>query len=393
MGRTQRQDNPFNPDATAGPAHLAGRDKELREIFDPLDSIAPDKKERAPRAPVKIIGPRGVGKTTLLNEAEKEAKAKGIAVVKVTEMRDLHPKSELCTKLADVLRGESLWRKAQKQLDRGRDVKAAPVDASILECHRHDFRNLLEQCLKKQPLALLLEEAMDYDPDALRSVLLAWKQMAGNKYPLALLLAGTPKLDQTLDNARAGFMVLAEHLYLSGLAPEATRKALRRPLEDHGVKVRDEALETLAGMTDDYPYFIQIAGAEVWKAMAAADSEEMDEEILRRAAAGIQKKREEFYQTNCGKIKTATLTVYAQHVIEMMHLNDGRATGDMITDALEERFPENDADQILDIYNELVEYGFVWLRGGEMEPGIPPFFNYCKAQAKKAANRKKQPAT
>ena len=71
-----------------------------------------------------------------------------------------------------------------------------------------------------------------------------------------------------------------DDFHLDVLAPAATREALRQPFEERGVKVRDEALELLAGMTDDYPYFIQIAGAEVWDTLAAAGRNELDEEIV-----------------------------------------------------------------------------------------------------------------
>ena len=75
MGKFTPENNPFAAGPATEPAYLAGRDQELQTISRALNRIteARDEKtgilEMTPLAPIKIVGPRGVGKTTLLKEA------------------------------------------------------------------------------------------------------------------------------------------------------------------------------------------------------------------------------------------------------------------------------------------------------------------------------------
>ena len=385
MSKSKLGKNPFKPGPATKPGYLAGRDSELSVIAKALDEITEPQDEttgllkETPLAPIKIVGPRGVGKTTLLLEAQDYAKAKNLTVVKVTEMRDLHPKSELCSKLADVLWGESFWRKAQKQLDRVKDFKAGPVGVSITEGQRYDLRNLMDQFLKKQPLVLLLDEAMEYDAEALGSTLRICQQMIGDKYPLALLLAGTPKLDQKLAKTKASFIGRTDNLYLNTLSPEATRDALLKPFEEREVKVQKDALELMAGMTDDYPYFTQIVGAGVWDAMDEAEREEADGEIVRRAEARIQKKRDEFYEFVYGNMFSPETMQHARTVMEILNERGGRTTRARIVNGLAAGLGENGQSQAMEIFHQLVDLGFIWSNGRRMEAGIPSFFSYCEA--------------
>lgn len=367
------------------PAHLAGRDRELRVIEKALDEIAgPRNKETgilndSPLTPIKIVGPRGVGKTVLLSEAREMAKARKVAVVKIAVLKNLDPESPLAKRILALVDEQKLSNAFLSQLARIKEVRLGPAGLVLNSDKQHTlFEEALETCLAQRPLALLLDEAMEYDPEALGMLLQICQQMIDQKFPLAVLLAGTPDLDQNLAKAKASFIDRTEDLYINAIAPAATREGLRKPFADSGAQVTDKALELMEGMTDNYPFLIQGVGYEVWEAMEAARQGRVTATTVRLAEEGIQRRRDGFYQKVYGKIHSAVMLRHARKIMTLLQERGGRATRVKIVDSLAEEFEENGQRQALDAFHALVDLGFIWSKDNLMEPGIPSFFKYCE---------------
>jgi AAA+ ATPase superfamily predicted ATPase len=71
--------NPFSPGAGSPPPELAGRDSVLEEVKVLLSRV----REKRPEKSLLLTGLRGVGKTVLLNEAERIAEREGYRTVLV----------------------------------------------------------------------------------------------------------------------------------------------------------------------------------------------------------------------------------------------------------------------------------------------------------------------
>ena len=85
---------PFAPGAGTIPAYVAGRKAERQTIDKAIAAITSKRTKEgnlanSPMAPITIIGPRGVGKTTLLDLAEKKALEQDVLVITIVQMPDL----------------------------------------------------------------------------------------------------------------------------------------------------------------------------------------------------------------------------------------------------------------------------------------------------------------
>jgi Cdc6-like AAA superfamily ATPase len=76
--------NPFSPGAGSPPPELVGRDPVLEQARILLGRI----KERRPEKSMLLTGLRGVGKTVLLNEIERLARAAGYRTISIEAHED-----------------------------------------------------------------------------------------------------------------------------------------------------------------------------------------------------------------------------------------------------------------------------------------------------------------
>ena len=383
MAKSNQGRNPFKPGPATKPGYLAGRDQELRVIKNALDAITEpqDKKtgrmEDSPFAPIKIAGPRGVGKTTLVKEARLMAEKRGVHVVLIGRFKKLDTDSPLYVNLVAGMKEKGAQAELKELLERVKEMKLGPLGVSW----NSDKQNLLlmqvlQSFVTKQPLALLVDEAMECDSELLGELLYMCQDMINYQHPMMLILAGTPNLNRNLAEIRANFTDCTKDLDINALAPEATREALCNPFEKRGVKVRYEALELMAGMTDDYPFFIQIVGHEVWEAMVAAGRDQIDKEIVSQAEKSIQQERNKSYSKTYERMDELDLLEHARQVMDLLHKNEGRASREMVMNRLMQGFNDNVRQQARDVFHALVDRGFIWEKEGEMEPGIPSFFTY-----------------
>ena len=399
MSKSKLGRNPFKPGPATKPAYLAGRARELGVIENTLEEIAGPRDEKTGLlvepglAPVKIVGPRGVGKTTLLAEARRMAQARGIHVVWIEKLPNLEPDGILVKNVLAGLKPKGRQLDMQAVLNQIASLKVGPVSVGLSRNRQEVlFEEALEACMEQRPLALLLDEAMEYDPEMLGALLQISQKMIVHEHPLALFLAGTPNLDMNLDRTGASFIDRTEDMYVNDLTPEATQEALHKPFSDRGVEVDGKALKLMVKMTDNYPFFTQIAGLEVWNTMAASGLKKVDVAIVRQAEAGIKRRRQGFYEKAYGKMENIKVLTHAHTVMEVLRLNGGRATMRTILGSLARDDSDAEQDKALDIFHKLVDRGFIWSKDDEMEAGIPSFFNYCQEQEKKAMKQAKNMA-
>ena len=384
MGTTK---NPFAPGTATEPPHLAGREEQRKLITEALQLIAEPlvdgSLEHSPLAPIKIIGPRGAGKTTLLHLAGAAARRQGIHVIVNARLRSLAPGSAIDRKLRDGMD----WREwIPLELSRlfrlGWGFGPANASAEREQQEQETFDIVLQTRLCRQPVLLLLDEAMHYDIASLGDLLQACQQMIGAKLPLAVMMAGTPALDGKLKQTKATFIQRCEEMYIHQLSDEAVRDALRKPLLDNGVAaVADEALDLMASWTDNYPYFVQLAGKAVWKAMRADGRNEIDLALAQSAEAAMQKRRQDYYREVFEVISQAEALDYASQIVAIVEATDSPLPPEKVRAELAAANDGMSNEEARKIFNLLLDNSLIWLADKRrVHPAFPSFFSYFKKE-------------
>ena len=375
------------------PEHLAGREPEQALLRQALQDITGPRKwfygplrGEAPQ-PLKIIGPRGAGKTALLAWAKREAEPLGADIVRLAFLPGAKTKDVIAgfrRQLATV----PGWRKVEAQAFKYIQMALnwQPGQSSVL-----DFGELLATRLRFRPLLLLLDEVMHHDPKMLGGLLQQSQILMSEEWPLAVVLAGTPALNEHLDEVDATFINRAKNIRINGLDPAATRAALSKPFADRGVTVTDEALELMLSWTDDYPYFTQIVGRKVWEAKKGAAR--VDVALVRSVEQAVQKEREDFYESIYHIISKAKLLEHARKAVAAIEADPEPLTPVQVCTCMAAG-TDLDEQRTLKIYNQLLDAGLFWQPSSRrVSAAIPSFFNYFKEEYKRdhAQSRQAQP--
>ena len=244
-----------------------------------------------------------------------------------------------------------------------------------------EFERILGIRLRFRPLMLVLDDVIHYDMAMLDRMLNQCQLLASSGWPLALALVGTPALDSRLIKTKAGFIHRSEDIHINALDPDATREALGRPFLDRSVMVAGEALELMVSWTDDYPYFIQIVGSEVWDAKKGAAK--VDVALVQSVEQAVQKRRDEFYASIFEMISDDFLLDHAMKAVEAIEAAPEPLSPEQVRVRMAEG-TDLDKQRTLEIYNKLLAAGLFWHTGDRnVIAAIPSFFNYFKTEYKR----------
>ncbi len=204
------------------------------------------------------------------------------------------------------------------------------------------------------------------------------QQLMNKRWPLAMIIAGTPGLDSFLSDVDATFINRSHQMYIHQLSDEATREALGKPFADKGCQISDDALELMASWTDNYPYFIQIAGRAVWKAMIDAKRAEVDKALAQAAEPAMQDMRDIYYQSLYLDLTKAKLLRYANHMVGIVENAKKPPVLQQVCRQLEQA-AGIDADSSYEICEQMQDLNLLWVaKDRRVEVAIPSFFSYFK---------------
>lgn len=380
MAALPKSKNPFKPGTGNRPAVLAGRDEEIEVIKDTLSFIKGLREEdgaplqEAPLAPIKIVGPRGVGKTTLLAYANKEARRRKIHVVRCSFLKDYKGFDGFDALIDKMLGGFEVTGDVSARVG----VKYAEIKASAHVERRNTYNRVLKELLAKKPVLFLLDEAIHYDQGLLALLLQENQDLLSEDWPLATIMAGTPGLDSFLSGVDPTFINRSHKMSIHLLSDEAVREALGKPFADNGCQITDDALELMASWTDNYPYFIQIAGKAVWKAMIDAKRADVDKSLAQAAEPAMQKRRDIYYSSLYLDITEAKLLGYANHMVVIVE----NAKKPLVVQQACRRLEQAagiDADSSYEICKQMQDLNLLWVATDRrVEAAIPSFLSYFK---------------
>ena len=327
---------------------------------------------------MKIVGPRGVGKTALQTWAGFEADALEVDV-DVEKLAWL-PKgmaedeiSGLMSRMATIqgLSWKQLEAQAYKYFQLTRNPRTGPLSM-------HDFKDILEARLRFRPLLLLMDEVMHYDVKLLGQMLHQIQMLIDEGWPLAVVLAGIPTLDAHLDKVDARFVYRTKDIYINRLDPAATRAAVSRPFTDRGIAVADDALDLMASWTDGYSHFTQVVGDEVWDAKEKDGCAEIDVALVRGVEQKVWEQRLDIYGSIRGRLRSSILLEQARKVVAAIEAAPEPLTPEELC-ACMAAGTDLDAQGAREVYNQLLHAGLIWADGdSRVHAALPSFFDYFK---------------
>lgn len=273
------QNSPYTPGTMA--TDVPGRDTQLSDISGTLARVATDG-HFGGRIRVDI-GPRGVGKTSLLRRAQRTAEKLQLATIYVTAGN-----GALSAVITDeITQTTRAWGIGDALLERLSTAKLTFGAPGFLRVQLGDngsvppeatraFRDLITDATRAAQdqghpgIALFIDELQAADPASLRTIAYAWQELQSTPLPAAAFAAG---LSHTPDVVTATVTHAERFRYrpLPDLEAHQAREALTRPATTLGVSWQTPALEAVVERAQGYPYFIQLYGDEIWAAAGHPD--------------------------------------------------------------------------------------------------------------------------
>ena len=360
----------FTPGDGATPPALTGREREeavlTRCLADLLGGASPPHN-------VVLTGPRGNGKTVLLNWFEHACRDHGTDV----DVMNLTPE-DIPTRdaLIDILSPRRIARLLPRKIGVAAvgSVEWAPPSGGV-----RNLRAKLTARCRRKPLAVLLDEAHTLDLEVGRMLLNASQQVRAAA-PFLLVLAGTPGLAAHLGAMNASFWSrLGEgRLGIGLLSDAAARAALAEPLAAHGVDIDADALAMVVEESQRYPYFVQLWGAALWERHPVTGATRLTIAHVDAARPDVAGQITDYYQVRHRELETRGLLPAAIATAPLFQAG-GTASDHAIDAALVTTGA--DAAARLAAREELHGLGYIWSPPGQRPPvvwiaGIPSLMTY-----------------
>jgi hypothetical protein len=332
--------NPFRPGVGKPPPYLADREAQLKRFRRYLDDFPENRRN------VRVTGLRGVGKTVLIKEYRKAARARGWIVIK----RDLTPRlnqehdfaTAITADLQDAIQELSMAARVGKLVSAARESVSAVIDLgegitvkiaagrtpkpAVLEDRIRDAMvklGLLASKAGRGVLFLYDEAHVLYDrPKAgsfpLSALLSGYveAQDHDDELPVMLVMSGLPPLATNLQAARSHserFFKVEElgNLRLAGGdgEPSPAAAALTKAVDSSGITFPLDVAERVAVDVSGYPYFVQWYGEVLWDAADDAGLDVIGPELYEAARESIQDGLDtEFFEGRYEEAKRAEQT-------------------------------------------------------------------------------------
>jgi hypothetical protein len=253
--------NPFHPAFGTVPPVLVGRDDVIRDVADGIEEGA-----GSPLRALTITGPRGVGKTVMLNAAQQVALEHGwISVATTASDGMLQEILDLTRKAASHL----VDQPARHALT-GVNVGGFGVTATVREPAEPGWRVQMEGLLDQLAAAgtglLITVDEVHAGVPQLEYATKTFQHFFRDGRDVQILFAGLPgAVADMATQPGMTFIWRAERRQLGSVALSAVRAAMRETIEANGRSIDPVTLHQLAAATEGYPYLIQLVGYHTWR--------------------------------------------------------------------------------------------------------------------------------
>ena len=297
--------NPFSPGAGAPPPELVGR----TPLIEGARVLFGRTLNRRPEKSLLLTGLRGVGKTVLLNEMEREARSMGFRTISI----EAHENKPLGPLLAPYLR--SLLYELDRLAGAGDRVKRGlrvlrsflgglrisygdveigldidpdrgSADSGDLEIDLPNVIAAVGEAAEERgsAIAIFIDEVQYFTEKELGALIMAMHKVQQRQLPVVLLGAGLPVLPGLAGESKSYAERLFSFPEVGALTESDAARALRDPARAAGALFEQAALAEIFRMTEGYPYFLQEWGYQSWNE-AATDAIDLD--VVRRATPTV----------------------------------------------------------------------------------------------------------
>jgi len=352
--------NPFKPTAGARPPLLIGREHSLDMFEEGLDDGS-----GAPGLLTVFTGPRGVGKTVMLSQAEDIARAHGWVVVSDTATPGL---------IGRLARGIQKHLGELGDGPKGRRITGITIAGNAIATQppfevKKDLRELANELTdvldrNQTGLVITIDEIHAIDRTELSDLAAVIQHLIREGRPVSLLLAGIPRaVSDLLNEDVSTFLRRADQVELKDVPIKDVERALAEIFDNTKVTINTDQLRRAAQATGGYPFLIQLVGCHVWR--LAFDNVVTDETL----ADGVEAAKRRLGST---VIETAIsdLSAIDRTYLLKMAEDDGSSKTSVIAERMgaSDKYASVYRSRLIDagiIYapaRGLVDFGIPWLR-------------------------------
>ncbi|MDZ4181118.1 MAG: ATP-binding protein, partial [Coriobacteriia bacterium] len=380
--------NPFTPGAGAPPPALVGRD----DIIEAADVALHRIRDGRPEKSQLLLGLRGVGKTVLLNKIGQIAGDLGYLLVKLESPEG----QRLAVYLAPALKSTLI------QLSRSEKAKDLACQAlGALRGFAHAFRVSIGEIqieVSESPtansgnleidlpalllsvgraaraadgcVAILIDEIQYLSEEDLRALIVAFHTLSQDGLPVVLFGAGLPQVAGLAGDAKSYAERLFDYPPVGRLPDSAAREAIRRPLQDEGADIEDDALAEIVAATGGYPYFLQEWGKHAWR---VADAPPIDS----RDVAQANRQATEALDKSFFRVRFDRLTPREQDYLRAMaELGPGAHRSGEIAGLMKRK-----VESLGPLRSGLIKKGMIWSPShGDTSFTVPLFDEFMKRE-------------
>ena len=384
-----RRLNPYAPGAGLQPPELAGRDRLIEDVTIDMERVL----ARRPTKGLVLLGLRGVGKTVLLNRLRAFADDQGFQTAKIEAPEGGALPDLLAPELRRILYTLDLRQAGGRHLRRAVSVlrgfanafkiKIGDIEFSVEPTPGEGDSGNLEQDLphlliavaeaaaeRHSAVGLLIDEIQYLSSVELAAVVVACHEIAQRNLPLLFIGAGLPQVAALAGKAKSYAERLFDYPEVGPLDADAARAAIVKPAEREGVSFEEGAVRSILDATQNFPYFIQEWGFQVWNRATSSP-------VASEAVAAATPEVVAHLDSNFFRVRFDRLTSLQQKYLRAMaELGPGpHKTGEIAATL------GVGATSVATVRQQLVNKGMVWSqRHGETSFTVPMFDSFMKRQ-------------
>ena len=373
----------FSPGAGGFPPYLAGRDEALKKLA-PMEASL--REGRSPSRDVVVYGPRGNGKTVLINAFLRRAGDKKGGIPKLQIIR-LTPDD--IPDVGALYRHLVLDRPGRRLLERIQSIKRLYLKLSETKfpglgigfdtpAQTRLLPDILRDRARAGPTVLAVDAAHVLDPVVGQTLLnLVQKMRDEEKCPVLLMLVGTPGLKPHLGTMKSTFWNRGIQIAVDLLDERDAAAALTKPLADYSVTFDDEALQDVVAESDGYPFFIQLWGGALTRDLA--QGQRITGACVDDARPAFEKEKNAYFAERYSELERRELLKPAERLTPLFADPKRRVREDVILAAIADHTPAGEGNKRF-VLDQLSDLGYIWGDAANgYVPGIPSLIKFVDA--------------